>query len=90
VSEGFPNDAPVINQEQLSHGYRGLLVDPGIASLTDFPWHRDQIRQAVPVGWGVAEAIIAATRAMEAQPPAVTVLPRLKISVLLVVHGSRR
>jgi hypothetical protein len=62
----FHHDAPVTIQERFGHGYWELLADLGIASFTDLQRRRDRIRQAVPLVWDVAEAIIAANRAIEA------------------------
>ena len=61
----FHSDAPVTTQEQFADGYLELLADLGIASFTDLQRHRDQIRQALPAVWEVAEAIIAANPAIE-------------------------
>jgi len=59
------HDAPVTIQEQFGHGYRELLADLGIASFTDLERRRDQVRQALPAVWEVAEAIIAANPTIE-------------------------
>ncbi len=61
----FHHDASVTIQEQFAHGYQELLADLGIASFTDLQRRRDQVRQALPVVWEVAEAIIAANPAIE-------------------------
>jgi hypothetical protein len=61
----FHHDAPVTIQEEFAHGYRELLSDLGIASFADLQRRRDQIRQALPVVWEVAEAIIAANPVIE-------------------------
>ena len=52
-------------EEKFAQGYHELLADLGIASLTDLQRRREQVRQALPVFWEVAEAIIAANRAIE-------------------------
>jgi len=61
----FHSDAPVTVEEKFAQGYHELLADLGIASLTDLQRRREQVRQALPVVWEVAEAIIAANRAIE-------------------------
>ncbi len=61
----FHHDAPVAVQEQFAHGYLELLADLGIASFTDLQRRRDQVRQALPMDWEVAEAIIAANPAIQ-------------------------
>jgi hypothetical protein len=85
----FHYDAPLPIQEQFGHGYQELLADLGIASFTDLQRRRDQIRHALPMGWQVAEAIIAANRAIDGSSHAVPVLLRLRLSALLATHGSR-
>jgi hypothetical protein len=60
----FHHDAPLAVGEQFAHGYGELLADLGIASFTDLQQRRDQVRHALPAVWEVAEAIMAANRAI--------------------------
>jgi hypothetical protein len=60
----FHHDAPVAVGEQFAHGYHELLADLGIASFTDLQRRRDRVTQALPAVWEVAEAVMAANRAI--------------------------
>lgn len=59
------HDAPSDVYERHEHGFRELLGDLGIASLTDMTRRRDQVLHAIPEIWEVAEAIINANPEIE-------------------------
>jgi hypothetical protein len=61
------HDAPQDVQEKYSVGYRELLADLGITSFADLQRRGEQVRDALPRIWEVAEAIMAANPAIETE-----------------------
>lgn len=59
------HDAPPAVQARHDSGYRRLLADLGIASFADLQQHGEQVREALPQVWQVAEAILAANPEVE-------------------------
>ncbi|MCD6289028.1 MAG: hypothetical protein J7M34_00890, partial [Anaerolineae bacterium] len=62
----FHHDAPVETRERFERGYRQLLGDLGITSLTDLQRRGEQVRASLPHVWERTEAIIAANREIRA------------------------
>jgi len=61
----FHHDAPREMQKQYSHGYRALLADLGIRSISDLQRRYAEVRAFLPQVWDVAEAIMAANPEIE-------------------------
>jgi hypothetical protein len=51
--------APLNLRDQFTFGYRSVLADLGITSLTDLQMRADRIRDCLPRLWDIAELIIA-------------------------------
>jgi hypothetical protein len=62
------HEAPVQMQERFGPGYRQLLGDLGITSLADLEQRGEQVKGFLPRVWEVAQAIMAANPAIEAEP----------------------
>ena len=60
----FHHDAPEL-RDRFDPGYRELLADLGVASFADRQRRTEQIEELLPQVWEVAQAIMAATPAIE-------------------------